>query len=125
AVAELARRERPQALLRVLAVALDVDDVVHDVHRGRGEADGGEGEAGEAERARREELLREDERGEEQQVLDPLPRAKQAEHRAILLSGAAIAIVDAHGGRDRMEHPEAIRPEAHAVFDAMKMGKAT
>ena len=24
-----------------------------------------------------------------------------------------------------MEHPEAIRPEAHAVFDAVKMGKAT
>jgi mannose-6-phosphate isomerase-like protein (cupin superfamily) len=24
-----------------------------------------------------------------------------------------------------MEHPEAIRPEAHAVFDAAKMGKAT
>ena len=24
-----------------------------------------------------------------------------------------------------MEHPEAIRPEAHAVFDAGKMGKAT
>jgi mannose-6-phosphate isomerase-like protein (cupin superfamily) len=24
-----------------------------------------------------------------------------------------------------MEHPSAIRPEQHAVFDAMKMGKAT
>ena len=24
-----------------------------------------------------------------------------------------------------MQHPEAIRPEAHAVFDAAKMGKAT
>src|SRR5574338_296158 len=44
---------------------------------------------------------------------------------AILVRGGGFAMVVGPGRPAAMEHPSAIRPERHAVFDAAKMGKAT
>ena len=73
--AELARGDRPEALLRVLAVLLDVVGVVDQV-AGRGDrAEGDEGDRRGEDRVDLVELAREQQPREDEQVLDPLLRA--------------------------------------------------
>jgi hypothetical protein len=68
-------------LLRVKAVALDVGDVVPEVHRPRQATEADERKRGAHERPRLEEVLREKERGEDEEVLRPLVRPQGADER--------------------------------------------
>ena len=82
ALGELTRRERAEALLRVLAVELDVEQVV-DVVAGAGDrAEGDEGEQRLDHLVRLVELAREEQAGEDEDVLDPLLRARGLQRRA-------------------------------------------
>ena len=74
ALRELARGQRPEPLLRVLAVELDVDQVVDEVAGAGDRAEGDEGQCRLQHRVRLVELAGEQQPGEDQDVLDPLVR---------------------------------------------------
>src|ERR671934_187964 len=69
--------ERPAALARVLAILLDVGEVVEEVAGAGDRAEDREGEAGLRDRARVGELERSDERDEQKDVLGPLLRPRR------------------------------------------------
>src|SRR6185295_5139786 len=84
--------ERAVLLGRMPPVLLAVPDVVAEVDRARGEAEGGEREQAVADRHRIAQLAREDERRQDEQVLRPLDRAQRADegqdHGRIRKSGS-------------------------------------
>ena len=78
---QVAGRHRPVPLARVAAVALGVGHVVDEVHRDRGEAEGGRGREGIDRPVGPPERRGGQRRGENQQVLRPLARPRGAQHR--------------------------------------------
>ena len=80
--ADLARGDRAVALDRVGAVGLAVGDVVEQVGAGRGEAERDERDARVGEDVAGGELARGGGDGEDEQVLDPLARARRHQQRA-------------------------------------------
>ena len=73
------RRDRTAALHGVRAILLAVDHVIERVDGTRGETKGGEDENGEQDGAHVAKIPREDERREADEVLGPLPRARDAD----------------------------------------------
>jgi hypothetical protein len=72
---------RPVPLARVEAVALGVGHVVDEIHRDRGEAEGGRGRQGVDQPVTPAERRAGQRRGEDEQVLRPLPGPGGAQHR--------------------------------------------
>ena len=81
ALGELAGSQRPEALLRVLAVELDVDQVVDEVAGAGDQAEGDEGERRLQHIVGLVELAREQQPGEDEDVLDPLGRPPRLDRR--------------------------------------------
>src|SRR5687767_6950438 len=75
------------ALLGMTTIVFGVVEIVADVSRARERAEGSEGDERRSELCGIEEMLREDERGEDQEILHPLRRAKETKgvsvHRSI------------------------------------------
>jgi len=78
---QFAGGHRPVPLARVAAVALGVGHVVDEVHRDRGEAEGGRGHQGVEQPVTPAERGAGQRRGEDEQVLRPLPGPGGAQHR--------------------------------------------
>jgi len=78
---QLAGGDRPAALARVAAVTFGVGNVVDEVHRDRGEAEGGRGDQGVEQPVTPAERRAGQRRGENEQVLRPLPGPGGAQHR--------------------------------------------
>ena len=78
---QFARGQRPELLLRVQPILLDVGDVVPQIDRAGQAAESHEGEERAQERLRLEEVLREKQRREDEQILRPLVRAECAKKR--------------------------------------------
>ena len=85
--AHLARRDRSVLLGRVAPVGLDVDRVVDEVGRARGQAEADECDAGAERRLRVRDHARRAGRGDDEHVLEPLLRAGQAHERPCVLLG--------------------------------------
>jgi len=78
---QFAGGHRPVPLARVQAVTFGVGHVVDEVHRDRGEAEGGRGDQGVEQPVTPAERRAGQRRGENEQVLRPLPGPGGAQHR--------------------------------------------
>jgi hypothetical protein len=78
---QFAGGHRPVPLARVQAVTFGVGHVVDEVHRDRGEAEGGRGDQGVEQPVAPAERRAGQRRGEDEQVLRPLPGPGGAQHR--------------------------------------------
>jgi len=103
---QLAGGHRPVPLARVAAVALGVGHVVDEVHRDRGEAEGGGGHQGVEQPVPPAERGAGQRCGEDEQVLRPLPGPRGAQHRPHPAGAAGRLGQDHLGGARVGDHRE-------------------